>query len=102
MTQLIHFRENMRRISSLFRDRPQNALDTACYWIEYVIRNGKDVLRSPAMELTWWQVSLLDVYAVTIFGLIMIIYASILVLRNTIKLMFCWRKKEISSSKKNS
>ena len=37
-------------------------MDTAIYWIEYVIRNGAKSLRSPSLDLYWWQVELLDVY----------------------------------------
>ncbi|CAD6220313.1 GSCOCG00004998001-RA-CDS, partial [Cotesia congregata] len=37
-------------------------LDTAVYWIEYVIRHGKTALRSPAVNMYWWQVALVDVY----------------------------------------
>lgn len=38
-------------------------MDTAVYWIEYVIRNGPNVMRSSSLNLTWWQLALLDVYA---------------------------------------
>ncbi|VVC24237.1 UDP-glucuronosyl/UDP-glucosyltransferase [Cinara cedri] len=60
------YRESMKKVSKKFRDRPISAMDTACYWIEYIIRNGGDALRSPAVDLSWWQVALLDVYG-TIF-----------------------------------
>lgn len=59
----------MRRISQIFRDRPLSALDTAIFWVEYVVRNGKNSLRSPALDLTWWQINLLDVYAVILLCL---------------------------------
>ncbi|OXU25050.1 hypothetical protein TSAR_016515 [Trichomalopsis sarcophagae] len=55
------YRENIRKYSQLFRDRPQTAIDTANYWIEYVKRNGKNSLRSATMDFTWWQIYLLDV-----------------------------------------
>jgi len=54
-------------MSKKFNDRPMSALDTACYWIEYIMRNGGDILRSPAVDLYWWEVALIDVY-----GLILI------------------------------
>ena len=37
-------------------------MDTAVFWIEYVVRNGPNVMRSPALDFTWWQLGLLDVY----------------------------------------
>ncbi|XP_069675718.1 UDP-glucosyltransferase 2-like [Periplaneta americana] len=56
------YRTNAKRLSQLFRDRPQSALDTAIYWTEYVIRHrGAPHLRSAALDLTWYQYLLLDV-----------------------------------------
>lgn len=50
-----------------------SAIDTAVYWVEYVIRNG-NVLRSPANELAWWQVELLDVYGLIILVVVLLLY----------------------------
>ncbi|MBO8927591.1 hypothetical protein INP01_14215, partial [Staphylococcus aureus] len=56
--------ENVKRMSSIFHDRPMSALNTAVYWVEYVIRNkGAHHLRSAAVDLTWYQYYLLDVIA---------------------------------------
>ncbi|XP_011881506.1 PREDICTED: UDP-glucuronosyltransferase 2B31-like [Vollenhovia emeryi] len=55
------YMESARNLSRQFLDRPLNPLDTAAYWIEYVIKYGEDSLRSPAMDLSWWQLSLVDV-----------------------------------------
>ncbi|KAJ4448921.1 hypothetical protein ANN_00313 [Periplaneta americana] len=61
------YRTNAKRLSQLFRDRPQSALDTAIYWTEYVIRHrGAPHLRSAALDLTWYQYLLLDVILVII------------------------------------
>lgn len=37
--------------------------ETAVYWIEYIHRHGEDALRSPIMDMPWWQSSLVDIYA---------------------------------------
>ncbi|XP_069670394.1 UDP-glucosyltransferase 2-like [Periplaneta americana] len=67
------YRTNAKRLSQLFRDRPQSALDTAIYWTEYVIRHrGAPHLRSAALDLTWYQYLLLDVILV-IIGLAIIV-----------------------------
>ncbi|XP_076291113.1 UDP-glucosyltransferase 2 [Lasioglossum baleicum] len=65
------YRETMKKVSARFLDRPLSALDTAIYWVEYIARNGGDALKSPAMNLTWYQVQLLDVYlfVLTVVGL---------------------------------
>lgn len=46
-------------------------MDEAIFWVEYVVRNGPDILRTPALKLTWWQLALLDVYGVIILVFIL-------------------------------
>lgn len=55
-----------------------SATNSTIYWIEYVIRNGGDVLRSPALEFSWWQLHLLDVYGFVLLILISIILMTLL------------------------
>lgn len=45
----------------------------AIYWIEYVIRNGPDPIRSPALQFSWWQLALLDVYGFILLFTIVIL-----------------------------
>lgn len=59
---LIYCRESAKRESQLFRDRPLSIGETVNFWVEYVIRHGPNVLRSPAIDLHWYQNELLDVY----------------------------------------
>ncbi|XP_031829094.1 UDP-glycosyltransferase UGT5 [Nomia melanderi] len=61
------YRESARKLSKMFLDRPMNTTETVVYWTEYIIRHGADALRSPSMDLTWWQVQLLDVYVFLLF-----------------------------------
>lgn len=75
------YRETVQRISKKFRDRPLSPLKTAIYWIEYVIKHGGDSLRSPAMDLTWWQLQLLDIYAFLLLATILSVYLIITVPR---------------------
>lgn len=74
------YRNNMKRVSRLFKDRPMSAVDTAIYWVEYVARNG-NVLQSPAVHLSWWQLRLLDVYGFIIVCLVVVIYIALFLLR---------------------
>ncbi|XP_055838430.1 UDP-glycosyltransferase UGT5-like [Episyrphus balteatus] len=73
LTELLEnpfYRENMKRISEIFRDRPMNARDTAMYWIEYIIRHkGAPHIRSAGLDLSWYQFYLLDVMA---FGVLVV------------------------------
>ncbi|XP_012262912.2 UDP-glucosyltransferase 2-like [Athalia rosae] len=64
----------MKKLSAEFRDRPLNPVDTAIFWVEYVGRHGGEIIRSPAMDLTWWQISLIDVYGALILSAALILY----------------------------
>ncbi|XP_014485662.1 PREDICTED: UDP-glucuronosyltransferase 1-10-like [Dinoponera quadriceps] len=67
------YRESARNLSRRFLDRPMNGLDTAIFWIEYVLKYGSDVLRSPALILPWWQLYLLDVIGLFVICAIVVI-----------------------------
>lgn len=59
---------NMKRHAENFNDRIVPPLDTAVYWIEYVLRQ-KDLpfhLKPASTELHWYQHYLLDVISVLI------------------------------------
>ena len=58
-----------------------SALDTAIYWVEYAIRNDHKVLRSPAIDLTWWQLLLLDVYAFLLISAIVTVCVLLLIIK---------------------
>lgn len=64
-------------------------MDTAAYWIEYVIRNGPDSLKSPAVDMPWWKLNMIDVFAFLIsclaLGVYLLTALSQLVLRRLCK-----------------
>lgn len=97
-----HFRDTARKLSRKFVDRPLSAADTAIYWVEYIIRHGANALRSPAMDLTWWQVELLDVVAFILIAIIAALYIIMTVIQFVFNLTFSnsdsneLRKKKIS------
>lgn len=56
------YKNNVKGISNLYRDRPLSAIDIATYWIEYVIRHkGAKHLQYPGVELNFLQQNSLDV-----------------------------------------
>lgn len=65
-------------------------MDTATYWIEYVIRHGSDSLRSPTVDLPWWQVALLDVY----LFLVLVVAALFTLIALAIKLIVSFVKSK--------
>lgn len=56
------YRENIQHLSELHRDQPLSPMDTAIFWIEYVIRNkGAAHLQSAGCGLPWYSYFCLDV-----------------------------------------
>lgn len=97
------FRENMKKTTQLFRDRPMSAIDTAVFWVEYAYRH-KNILQSPAIHLTWWQQKLLDVYGFLFACLATVLFIVILVVRKLMRLFLgcksCSKDSKTSESKK--
>ncbi|XP_059480629.1 UDP-glucosyltransferase 2-like [Neocloeon triangulifer] len=59
------FSKNAKKLQTCVRDQQQTPLERAVFWTEYVLRhNGAPHLRSAAADLEWYQVHLVDVYAV--------------------------------------
>ncbi|XP_033229037.1 UDP-glucuronosyltransferase-like [Belonocnema kinseyi] len=82
------YREAAERESRLFRDRPMSPMNTATFWVEYVLRNGENSLRSPAVNLHWWEVALLDVYGFIILSFTVLIYLVIFIVKVIIRSCF--------------
>ncbi|KAF0039082.1 hypothetical protein F2P81_009566 [Scophthalmus maximus] len=76
------YRNNIKHLSELHRDRPMSPMDTAIFWIEYVIRNkGAAHLQPASFSLPWYSYFCLDV-AVLIMALVgALVWASVLVCR---------------------
>ncbi|KAF5282234.1 hypothetical protein FQR65_LT14402 [Abscondita terminalis] len=71
------YAENAKRKSKIMHDQPMKPLDTAMFWIEYVLRhNGAPHLKTSALDLCWFQMYSLDVLAFTLILLVVISYIS--------------------------
>nr|AVT42218.1 UDP-glucuronosyltransferase 40AD1 [Lissorhoptrus oryzophilus] len=70
--------ENAKKRQELFHDRPMRPMETAIYWIEYVIRHkGADHLKLGGAKLPWYRFYFLDVIlflAVFVFVFLYILY----------------------------
>lgn len=73
-------------------DRPMSPQETAVFWVEYIIRH-RNVLHSPAINLSWYQVQLLDVYGFIFLVFILVMYLLILIIRGLIKYIFGTKKR---------
>ncbi|KAJ8883309.1 hypothetical protein PR048_015152 [Dryococelus australis] len=73
----VDYSENAKRVSALFRDRPMTAIETAVYWVEYVIRHrGAPHMRSAAADMPLYQYLLLDVIGVLLLIVTTCVYIS--------------------------
>ncbi|XP_012528301.2 UDP-glucosyltransferase 2 [Monomorium pharaonis] len=99
------YRENIQKLSKKFVDRPVSAMNMSVYWVEYIAKYG-NVLRSPALDLYWWQRCLIDVYALTFAVIFTVLYVALFILRKVKKFLCgsrtCTKKDNASmKSKKN-
>ena len=72
--------ENVKRSSSILRDKLHSPGARASFWINHVTRNGGKHLRTSAFELNYFQFLMFDIYTF-VFCIIMIIlciWASVL------------------------
>ncbi|CAG9807568.1 unnamed protein product [Chironomus riparius] len=61
------YTENAQKISKLFQDKPKKPLETAIWWIEYVLRNpDAPIYKSPTLELGFLASNNYDIYLVII------------------------------------
>lgn len=81
-------------MSARYRDQPQEPLETAKYWVEYVARHkGAPHMHSAGQDLNWFSYHNIDVYAF----LIMFVY----VMSMWIKKLFVAMFRKIFGSSKN-
>lgn len=82
-------------LSVIYKDRPQDALELAKFWVEYVIRHkGARFLRSPATRLNYIQYYSFDVYGFMIAVLLLTLWIIKVVLTFTCRKIFCRQTKK--------
>lgn len=67
------YAENAKKISKLFQDKPMKPLETALWWVDYVIRNPNlDHMKSPTLDIGLFAGNSLDILlaAVVVFNLV--------------------------------
>ncbi|XP_030081391.1 UDP-glucuronosyltransferase 2B15-like [Drosophila hydei] len=76
------YMDNMKRASRIFRDRPLSAMDTAMFWIDYVIKHrGAPHMVSEGLNLPWYQFYLLDIAGIALALISLPILALLLLCR---------------------
>ena len=60
------YRQNIKRASSIYRNRPETPRQRAVFWIEHVLKFGSNHLRSYANDMPLYQYWMLDVLLFTV------------------------------------
>ncbi|KAG8008818.1 UDP-glucuronosyltransferase 2A3 [Nibea albiflora] len=76
------YRNNMKGLSALHRDKPMHPLDTALYWIEFVMRHkGAAHLRTESYKMPWYAYHSVDVTCCLLAVLLMLIIIVVRLMR---------------------
>lgn len=69
------YRMKSKEMAIRFKDRPASAIETAKFWIEYVVRhNGAKFMQSAALKLNDIQYNNLDVYGLLLLVAFLVLY----------------------------
>ncbi|KAK4872741.1 hypothetical protein RN001_014770 [Aquatica leii] len=82
------YRNKVKELAELALDQPMSGLEKAIWWTEYVIRhNGTAHLRSPLLDVPYYQYYFLDVFAIFVVALIVLFKLSVFVFRVLVKIL---------------
>lgn len=89
------YRENLNKLSDIFRNNIADPLESAVFWIEYVMKyKGAPHLRSAAKDLEWYQYIMLDVFGLMLLIIFLVIYLIRKILRAIYNLLFGSKKQD--------
>uniref|UniRef100_A0A665UFC8 UDP-glucuronosyltransferase n=1 Tax=Echeneis naucrates TaxID=173247 RepID=A0A665UFC8_ECHNA len=67
------YRENMKRLSELHRDKAMHPLETAVFWVEFVMRHkGASHLRTDSYKMPWYAYYSVDVVCFLLAALLLL------------------------------
>jgi glucuronosyltransferase len=90
----------MEALAVIMKDRPMSALDTALWWIEYVLRNpDTSSLKPLALNQAWYERRLLDVWGFLLGALLLAGLLKIYILVRIVQVC-CKRNRDKGSPKK--
>lgn len=82
------FTRNANLISQRYRDKMATPAETAVFWVEYVIRHrGAPQLHSAAVELSFVERNLLDVYGLMLLLAGLLLASVVLVIKSVLRLV---------------
>ncbi|XP_033181643.1 UDP-glucuronosyltransferase 1-2-like [Mastacembelus armatus] len=87
------YRRNMKRLSELHRDKPMHPLDTAVYWIEFVMRHkGASHLRTESFKMRWYAYYSVDVLCF-LLAVLLLLAAAVVASVRFLCFRLCRRRK---------
>lgn len=87
------YRNNMKRLSALHRDTPMHPLETALFWIEFVMRHGGAAhLRTESYKMPWYVYHSVDVICV-LFAAALVLTAAVVGSIRFLCTRLCRRRK---------
>nr|XP_043885529.1 UDP-glucuronosyltransferase 2C1-like [Solea senegalensis] len=76
------YRTNMQRLSRLHRDKPMKPMDTAIFWIEFVMRHkGAPHLRAQSYRLPWYSYHSVDVFLFLSGAVLLVLFTVFILMR---------------------
>lgn len=68
---MLSYKSSIQHLSALHRDRPVTPLNTAVFWVEFVMRHGgARHLRLASYDLNWFQYHSLDTGAALLVAVV--------------------------------
>ncbi|KAG8274419.1 hypothetical protein J6590_004445 [Homalodisca vitripennis] len=101
---LSRYKDNMARLSRIYRDQPTSPADRLVFWVEYVLRHGgAHHLRPASALLPWYQLYLIDILALLLATASVSILFTYFIIRKIYRLIFVRQMFDaFSSSKKKN
>ncbi|XP_065223759.1 UDP-glucosyltransferase 2-like isoform X2 [Planococcus citri] len=79
------YRNNMEKLSKIFKDRPMTPQQSVVYWTEYIIRHNRAPhLKTASLQLNWFQYFLLDVI---LYFIVLVLFTITCLIHYTLKLI---------------
>lgn len=92
---MARYRDNVKRLSALYNDRPQDPLELGIYWVEYVLRHkGAPHLRNVGRKLNILQYLSFDVILIYLSLIATSFYIIFTIIRLVCRKLFCGVSKK--------
>ncbi|XP_019894248.2 UDP-glucosyltransferase 2-like [Musca domestica] len=84
----------VKKLSKRFRDQPLTPMETAIFWVEYVLRHdGASHIRNAGQDLSFWQYHNIDVYVI-LSSFVVVVFVLMAVFISFVKKIICGSSKK--------